>query len=77
MNSPYLIRREGKDAGSAFMEAIAAAEAQLNNVGAPGYQSALLALEKIKFVLRQEGDMSVIAPAYKKHLLDIIAEAKV
>ena len=39
--------------------------------------SALLALEQIKFVLQQEGDMSVIAPAYKQHLLDIIATAKV
>lgn len=77
MNAPYLIRREGKDAASVFMEAIANAEAQLNNVGAPGYQTALLALEQIKFVLTQEGDMSVIAPAYKQHLLDIITAAKV
>lgn len=77
MSAPYLIRREGKDAGSVFMEAIANAEAQLNNVGAPGYQTALLALEQIKFVLTQEGDASVIAPAYKQCLLNIIATAKV
>lgn len=73
----YLIKREGKNAADVVEEAVAQAEAYLNNVGLPSYNGVLLALEQIKFVLSQEGDASVIAPAYRRCLLDIVAGARV
>lgn len=68
--APYLIKREGQDAGTQFMAAVSSAEQQLASVGAPGYQKALLALESIQFMLEREADASMISGAFRGCLLE-------
>lgn len=66
----FLIKREGQDAGAALLAAVEQAEAKLADVGAPGYQRALLALESVVFMLEREADATMISAAFRSCLLE-------
>lgn len=72
-----VIRYERKDPSACIDEAVVNVEAELNNVGLPGYSTALLALESLRFMLEREADSTMISGAFKLCLLDTIAKAKV